>query len=69
MQSYNPDIPRCTFKTIVVNRHEAALLLSLADLTADFQCWGFLVFHGNKNFNNTQSLSDVLCHSYRLLLK
>ena len=40
MQSYNPDIPRSRF----VNRQEAALLLSLADLAADFQCPGAFLF-------------------------
>ena len=66
MQSYNPDIPRCTFKIGESSESslEAAHLLSLADLAADFQCWGFIICHNNKNFNNTQSLSDVLYHSY-----
>lgn len=63
MQSYNRDIPRCTFK-ISESSFETALLLSLADLATDFQCWGFLICHNNKNFNNTQSFSDVLCHIY-----
>ena len=57
MQSYNPDTPRCTFKTSESSL-EAALLLSLADLATDFQCWGFFICHNNKNFNNTQSLQS-----------
>lgn len=51
MQSYNPDIPRCTFKIGESSESslEAAHLLSLADLAADFQCWGFIICHNNKN--------------------
>ena len=55
MQCYNPDTPRCTFKTSESSL-EAALLLSLADLAADFQC--FFICHNSEDFNNTQSLQS-----------